>query len=93
METLVGRFIQRAKYDNVNDILYIDFKNNRGNSYADDGPFGIEIMRDMDTDDIVGLLIFYPLKEMKDRQNKLNSLGYNISLKRYVSVKKKNKVC
>ena len=72
--------IQKMSYDRINDILYIDFENARSNSYADDGPFGIEIMRDMDTDEVTGLMVYYPRKLMMDRQQKLTDLGYSIQL-------------
>lgn len=70
----------KQDYDQKNDILYISFANDRGFSYADEGPAGIEIMRDMDTDEITGIMIYYPKKKQEDRQEKLNILGYDFRL-------------
>lgn len=72
--------IQKVTYDKNNDILYVSFENAKGTSYADDGPFGIEIMRDWDSEEVTGLMIYYPHKEMQDRQQKLDSLGFRIDL-------------
>lgn len=71
----------RKRYDEDNDILYIGFPNERGKSYADEGPLGIEVMRDMDTDEITGIMIYYPKKKQEDRQAKLQKMGYDFKLK------------
>lgn len=71
-----SKSIRKTTYDRNNDILYVTFSNASGASYADAGPFGIEIMRDMDTEEITGLMVYYPKKEMRDRQEKLQSLGF-----------------
>lgn len=77
---LANKRIQKTTYDRNNDILYVSFANAQGKSYADGGPFGIEIMRDWNTEEITGLMVYYPKKEMADRQQKLHSLGFNIRL-------------
>ena len=72
--------ILKKSYDKKNDILYIGFQNDRGRSYADDGPVGIEIMRDMDTDEITGIMVYYPQQKREDRQKKLDAMGYHFPL-------------
>lgn len=76
--------IQKASYDRLNDVLYIDFDNARRMSYADEGPRGIEIMRDMISDEITGLVIYYPKKCLADRQAKIEKLGLNLCLSDYL---------
>ena len=77
--------IQKKNYDQNNDILYITFDNAKGTSYADAGPFGIEIMRDWDTEEVTGLMIYYPSRYMNDRQQKLDSMGYHILLNEIIN--------
>lgn len=68
-------------YDRSNDVLYIMLYNNRGKSYADaDSPVGIEIMRDMDTDEITGFVVYYATEEKKSRQAELKELGYDFQI-------------
>lgn len=81
---MATRSILKKDYDEKNDILYIGFTNDRGNSYADEGPTGIEIMRDMDTDDVTGILVYYPREKQEDRQQKIQSMGYDFRLKEMV---------
>lgn len=77
---LVCEHIQQYNYDPKNDILRVKFSNDRGYSYGDDGAVGIEIMRDIETDEITGLLIYDPLRQKIDRQQKLKGMGYFIDL-------------
>ena len=77
-------YIQRTRYDKNNDILYIHFSQSFSKAYADDGPKGIEIMRDIDTDFVVGLIVYYPLRDRIDRQLKLGLLGYDFMLSEYL---------
>ena len=77
---MVCERIQKVTYDKNNDILYVSFENAKGTSYADDGPFGIEIMRDWNTEEVTGLMVYYPRKELHDRQRKLDSLGFELIL-------------
>lgn len=81
---LVCECIQKANYDRLNDVLYIDFGNARKMSYADEGPRGIEIMRDMVSDEITGFAIYYPKKFLADRQAKIEKLGFNFCLSDYI---------
>lgn len=71
---------KKMTYDEINDILYISFTNDRGNSYAEEEERGIEVMHDSITDDVTGLMIFSPKLRREDRQKKLNSLGFCIDL-------------
>ena len=77
--------IQKVTYDKNNDILYVSFENAKGTSYADDGPFGIEIMRDWNTEEVTGLMVYYPRKELQDRQRKLDSLGFELVLSEMIN--------
>ena len=73
-------YIRTKSYDRLNDILYITFNNSRGTSYADDSPIGFEIMRDWDTEEITGLMVYYPKRQMQDRQCVLEQLGFRLCL-------------
>lgn len=75
--------ILKVDYDSKNDILYLDFMNTHGNSYADDeAPVGIEIMRDIDTDEVTGLMVYYAMRDMAERQSQIEGMGYrNIRIK------------
>ena len=77
--------IRKVTYDQNNDILYVTFENAKGTSYADEGPFGIEIMRDWNTEEVTGVLIYYPKSEMNDRQKKLDSMGFGILLSDFLN--------
>lgn len=72
--------IQKKSYDKINDILYIHLSNDRGYSYADEGPKGIEILRDMETDEITGYMVYYPVRDKAERQKELLELGCDINL-------------
>ena len=85
METLVCERIRKVTYDQNNDILYVTFENAKGTSYADEGPFGIEIMRDWNTEEVTGVLIYYPKAQMNDRQKKLESMGFGILLSDFLN--------
>lgn len=84
MGTLVAERIRKTIYDDGNDILYINFTNYTPYSYADDGPVGIEIMRSMETNEAVGLVIYYPKGKQKDRQEKLKNMGYNFQIRDFI---------
>ena len=50
------RSIRKTNYDRLNDVLYLTLNTSRGRSYADsESPIGIEILRDIETDEITGL--------------------------------------
>lgn len=70
----------RQDYDQKNDILYIHFPTDRGNSYGEEVAPGIEEMHDIDTDEVTGLMIFYPERKYQERQQALDALGYDIDL-------------
>ena len=72
--------IRKTNYDANNDIIYLTFEKEKGSSYADEGPLGIEIMRDWDTEEMTGLMVYYPKTQIVDRQKKLNELGLNFRL-------------
>lgn len=70
--------IKKAMYDNRNDILYVHFSNYcDGASYSDEYS-GVLIQRDMNTDEITGITIFYPKKDSDLRKKDLDELGIKI---------------
>ena len=77
---LVSELIRKTKYDDLNDILSISFEGDRGMSYSDGGPIGFEIMKDMETDELTGLIIYDPVSKQKDRQEKLNEMGFDFRI-------------
>ena len=80
---MVSERIRKTTYDNLNDILSISFTNDRGMSYSDGGPIGFEIMKDMETDKLTGLVIYYPVKKQKERQKKLNEMGFDFNISEF----------
>ena len=74
--------IRKKNYDRINDVLYLTLDSSRGNSYADsESPIGIEILRDMDTDEITGFVIYYAAEKEKDRENALEKIGWEFNLR------------
>ena len=78
----MSRFFHSVSYDEINDILYLRFDSSV-NSYGDEETPGIVLMKDMDTDAITGITVFYPKLKHDDREAKLKQLGYDIDLNRY----------
>ncbi len=72
--------IKKTDYDRRNDILYIVFSNDRGNSYCEEETIGIEAMRDMETDELTGFMIYYPQRNYQERQQELREIGCDINL-------------
>ena len=81
---MVSERIRKTTYDDRNDILSISFTNDRGMSYSDGGPIGFEIMKDMETDQMTGLIIYYPVRKQMDRQQKLNDLGFDFKISDFI---------
>lgn len=77
---MVSERIQKIDYDPANDILYIKFPCDKGMSYSSDSLDGLEIMRDMETDELTGLMVYYAKAKRDVRQKLINSLGYGINL-------------
>lgn len=71
-------YIRNSNYDSVNDILYVHFANDRGMSYASDSPAGFEIMRDLDTNEMTGFMVYCARSKESERQAQLHSLGYEL---------------
>lgn len=72
--------IKKTDYDRRNDILYIIFSNDHGNSYCEEKTIGIEAMRDIDTDELTGFMIYYPQRKYIERQRELKEIGYDFDL-------------
>lgn len=79
MATLTKNYFQHIDYDSVNDILYVHFANDRGMSYASESPSGFEIMRDMDTDEVTGFMVYYAKSKENERKAQLVNLGYELN--------------
>ena len=77
--------IHNAIYDSSNDVLYIHFTSKPAkNSYGDEVVDGIVIFSDMDTDEMTGITIFYPKRDLRDRLRELHGLGLEIDLPKYI---------
>lgn len=72
--------INTVDYDRRNDILYILFSSDRGNSYSEELTDGIDEMKDMITEVPTGITIYYPLRFQERRQKELDEIGLNINL-------------
>lgn len=71
---------RKVTYDRCNDVLYVSFDGDRGHSYGNGEENGIEEMLDMDTDQVTGLMVFYPLLRQQERQSALDKMGYHLHL-------------
>ena len=74
--------IRKVTYDNANDVLYVNFIPHRmayGDEYG-----GVVLMRDMDTDEVIGLTIFNPKSHPREREKDLidvaNTVGFDFNL-------------
>lgn len=72
--------IKKTDYDRRNDILYVIFSNDRGNSYCEEETIGIEAMRDMETDELTGFMIYYPQRNYLERKQELKEIGFDFNL-------------
>ena len=80
--TLEKRSIRKTNYDRLNDVLYLTLNTSRGRSYADsESPIGIEILRDIETDEITGLVIYYAEKQERKRQEEFSKIGWNLNIR------------
>jgi len=66
-------------YDKNNDVLYCRF-GDKSNSYGDENPDGIVVMRDMDSNDVTGVTIFHAVKMLSGKDERLLSLEKIIAL-------------
>lgn len=73
-------FVKKVEYDAENDIMKISFQNNSGSWYPSEGPIGIEVMKDNNTNDVAGFVVYYAKSKMANRQKTLDTLPYNINL-------------
>lgn len=80
MQTRYTRKIKKAEYDRERDILYIHYENDRGNSYGDEIERDLIVMRDIDTDEEAGLMIFYPVKRRAQCEKNLAKHGYDTKI-------------
>ena len=54
-------------YDQVNDVLYVNFAP-REMAYGDEYG-GVVLMRDLDTDEVIGIMVFNPKRHRKERDD------------------------
>lgn len=77
---LTKYMIKKTSYDANHDLLYITFTTDRSQSYGEQEEDGIEVMRDMETEEITGLMVFDACDENKIRQKSLQNLGFDINV-------------
>ena len=70
----------KIDYDRRNDILYLMFTENDGDSYGDEVADNVYLLRDIDTDEVIGIMIFHPRIHTDVKQKSLQHEGYNIGL-------------
>ena len=75
--------IRTVDYDKRNDILYVIFYNEKGNSYCEEIMNGIEEMKDMDTEEVTGYMVYYPCRKQKERQKELDEIGLMMDLTKF----------
>lgn len=72
--------INKIDYDKRNDILYVIFANDKGESYCEELTDGIEEMIDMMTETPTGIMVYYPHRDLEQRQKELNEIGLKLNL-------------
>lgn len=70
--------IQKVTYDNINDVVYISFSNQK-NSYGDDISDNVVIRRDWDSDQITGLTILQFKKMLKEKSTEISLIPFPIN--------------
>ena len=70
----------KSNYDERSDILYLTLLNNNENTYGDEISENVYLLRDIDSDIIVGVMIFHPYIHTAIKQKSLNRAGLNIQL-------------
>lgn len=76
--------IKKARYDAQNDVLYIRFDVPSDFSYGDEEEDGIIIMKNYHTQEVTGITVFYPKRDMRERETQLRKFGYPIILSQYI---------
>ena len=72
-------------YDSSNDILYCTF-GNKENSYGDEEPDNIVIMRDMEKEDITGITVLDFRKMYYKKDTRLRMLEEYISIEKTIEL-------
>ena len=72
--------IKRSKYYPDDDILYVHFSNDRGDSYGAEAENGVEIFKDCETDEITGFEVRYVQVNPEARQNQMREMGLDYDL-------------
>ena len=72
--------IKRSKYYPDDDILYVHFENDRGDSYGFEEENGVEIFKDCETDEITGFEVYHISLNPEARQNQMRKMGLNYDL-------------
>lgn len=70
--------IQKVTYDNINDVVYISFSDQK-NSYGDDISDNVVIRRDWDSDKITGLTILQFKKMLKEKSDEISLIPFPIN--------------
>lgn len=81
----MSNYFRKVRYDADNDILYIRFDSVPVFSYGDEQESGVVIMRNVDTEEVTGLTVYYPKRDQKVRESQLRKLGYFFDLSPYIS--------
>lgn len=72
--------IRNYNYDQRNDIFYLHFLNDKGDSYADEQAPGVFVMKDIETDETTGLTVFFPKAKFVDQSRAMTTLGFTKEL-------------
>lgn len=75
--------ILRSQYDERNDVLYLHFTASPRRAYGDVDPYeNVILLREIETNQIVGVTLLYPKAEQEKREKELSALGYQFDLSR-----------
>ncbi len=77
-KSISGRM--KADYDRRNDTLYLMFTADSGNTYGDEVADNVYLLRDIDTDEVIGIMIFHPKIHTEIKRQSLQHEGYDIGL-------------
>lgn len=71
--------VKRFDYDSNSDILYCTFRD-KSNSYGDEDPDNIVVMRDIDTDIITGITILNFMTMYKNKDMRIKNVSEYIDI-------------
>lgn len=75
-----GYIIKKSKYYPDDDILYVHFVNDRGDSYGAEEDNGVEVFKDCQTNEVTGFQVYHIRNYERERQRQMKEMGLDYDL-------------